>query len=376
MRIVQVANFVHPGSGGVRVVIEELSAQYAARGHDVMSIQPGDRYRLTQDDQGRVRVQVPGVPLPGSGGYRLLVRRRPLEAIIASWRADLIEVHDTSTLTWLGAAGHAQGATTVLFVHERLGLVLGDHLRRGGNGALRTARWHHRRAVRHFDHVVAPSRFAAAEVEGLAEAVVVPWGVDARRFHPDLRHRAGQRGGRRRVMLVSRLSREKRPLLAVSAIAELRRRGHDVELVVAGDGPLRADVAEGDGVVALGHVTDRDQLAALIADADAVVCPGPRETFGLAALEALACGTPVACIGPAAISELLAPGAGVGCAARPDALADGLERLLLGDRAAQRRAARARAEQFTWDAAASSLLAWYRPSSGSLVHRLPTPSVA
>src|SRR3712207_7820352 len=42
-----------------------------------------------------------------------------------------------------------------------------------------------------------------------------------------------------------------------------------------------------------GHIADRSAVAALLASADVVVAPGPVETFGLAALEALACGTPV-----------------------------------------------------------------------------------
>ena len=45
-------------------------------------------------------------------------------------------------------------------------------------------------------------------------------------------------------------------------------------------------------VTFLGFVTDRELFAQLLATADAVVAPGPIETFGLAALEALASGTP------------------------------------------------------------------------------------
>ena len=88
------------------------------------------------------------------------------------------------------------------------------------------------------------------------------------------------------VLLASRLSREKRPALALDTVAELVRRGHRVRLLVAGDGPLRAHLeqrAHGLPVSFLGFVRDRDRMAALLASADVVLAPGPVETFGLAA---------------------------------------------------------------------------------------------
>ena len=187
MRIVQVANFVHPASGGVRVAIDELGARYAAAGHAVMSIRPGDRHHLARDDGGRVRVELPGVSLPTSGGYRVLFRRAPVASVIASWRPDVVEVHDITTLSWAGAFGRTLGATTVMVAHERLGLVLGDHL--GARRAVRrAAAWHERRIVDGFDHIVAPSRYAAAELDAVAAVRVVPLGVDLDLFRPERRH--------------------------------------------------------------------------------------------------------------------------------------------------------------------------------------------
>ena len=167
MRIVQVANFVHPASGGVRVAIDELGARYAAAGHAVMSIRPGDRHHLVRDDGGRVHVELPGVSLPSSGGYRVLLRRAPVASVIASWRPEVVEVHDTTTLLWAGGFGRTVGATTVMVVHERLGLVLGDHVG-AGRAMRRAAAWHVRQAIADFDQIVAPSRYAAAELDGFA----------------------------------------------------------------------------------------------------------------------------------------------------------------------------------------------------------------
>ena len=61
----------------------------------------------------------------------------------------------------------------------------------------------------------------------------------------------------------------------------------------------------------VGHLADRSSVAGLLASADVVMAPGPVETFGLAALEALACGTPVVAASTSAVAEL------VGGVARP-----------------------------------------------------------
>ena len=82
MRIVQVTNFVHDRSGGIRTTLDALADCYVDAGHDVMTIRPGPRHHLT-DDGHRVHVQLPGILLPSSGGYRVMLRRRPMSAVIA-----------------------------------------------------------------------------------------------------------------------------------------------------------------------------------------------------------------------------------------------------------------------------------------------------
>src|SRR5207248_7208457 len=96
--------------------------------------------------------------------------------------------------------------------------------------------------------------------------------------------------------MASRLSKETRQELADVPVRELNRRRVPARLVVCGDGPIRKSLAResrGLPVVWLGFVSDRDELASLIARSDIALAPGPIETFGLGALESLACGTPV-----------------------------------------------------------------------------------
>ena len=99
-----------------------------------------------------------------------------------------------------------------------------------------------------------------------------------------------------RLVHVGRLSREKSPHLAVATAVDLHRRGVPVRLDVYGTGPHRdelEEIAGGAPVVFHGHVAGREELADRIGEADIALSVCPGETFGLAVLEALACGTPV-----------------------------------------------------------------------------------
>nr|MDT0666276.1 glycosyltransferase [Micromonospora sp. DSM 115978] len=147
----------------------------------------------------------------------------------------------------------------------------------------------------------------------------------------------------------SRLSPEKRGDLAVDALAELVRRRVPARLVVAGDGPSRARLerrAAGLPVVFLGFVNDRERMASLLATADVVLAPGPVETFGLAALEAMASGTPTVVHHASALAELVVPGAGVAAAGSGWTFADAVQELLEVPVADRTAAARGRAECF------------------------------
>ncbi|CAM5470276.1 D-inositol-3-phosphate glycosyltransferase [Streptomyces griseomycini] len=77
----------------------------------------------------------------------------------------------------------------------------------------------------------------------------------------------------------------------------------------------------------LGHVRDRALLGALQACADVCLAPGPAETFGLAALEAMACGTPVVASASSALPEVIGESGAV-AEDRGEAFAEAVELLL------------------------------------------------
>ncbi len=71
LRIVRLANFVAPASGGLRTALRELGKGYLEAGHRPVLVVPGERESDEETGQGRV-ITLPGPLLPGTGGYRVL----------------------------------------------------------------------------------------------------------------------------------------------------------------------------------------------------------------------------------------------------------------------------------------------------------------
>ena len=113
MRVVQVANFYGPRSGGLRTAVDRLGAEYCAAGHEVFLIVPGPRAGRTRLRTGVVRITVPARLIPFTGGYRA-VMPGPVRALLEALRPDALEVSDRLTLRSLGRWGREHGATTVM----------------------------------------------------------------------------------------------------------------------------------------------------------------------------------------------------------------------------------------------------------------------
>ena len=361
MRIVQVANFVTPSSGGLRTTLRHLAKGYADHGHEVVQILPGADDAKVETLWGRqVTLRSPAL---GSTGYRLLLDRGGVRRALERAAPHALEVHDRTTLRGLGRWARAHGAPSLVVSHERLDRWLDqwlparsrlDVLADRSNAAL----------ARDFDTVVCTTEWAAEEFRRLhvPRLAVVPLAVDSAAFpcRPGPRGPAAGTGDDGvALVMASRLSREKCPEVALGTVRELLRRGVAARLVVAGDGPLRRRLqatARDLPVEWLGFVPDRARLAAVLADADVALAPGPVETFGLAALEALASGTPVVADARSALPGVLGPDAGRAAVGGCRAFADGVQDLLATPERIRRAAARARAEEFSWEATVRGFL--------------------
>jgi len=383
MHIAQVANFHSPTSGGLRVALDHLARGYVAEGHRVTRIVPGDRDRDETSDGVRV-ICLRSPRLPGSGGYRAITRRARVAELLCDDPPDVVELSDKTTL--LAAVDRVRTATrakVVLLSHERIDSILAPRLPKGVPLESLADRWN-RRLLRSCDAVVTASWFAAVEFDRIAapRIVRIPLGVDLEAMTPlrtSGRPQPSQPTGRWELVCVGRLSAEKQPEMAIAVLRQLLERGVDAHLTVVGDGPMRDDLERaGSGlpVTFTGHVDDRSAIADLLRCADVAIAPCPIETFGLAALEAMACGTPVVVPHLGGLAELAGPGAGVRAAQTPAAFADGVEQLLCGNREAQRRLTRRHAERYDWDTTVHRMLALFndlseKHTSPSTVARTP-----
>lgn len=173
-----------------------------------------------------------------------------------------------------------------------------------------------------------------------ARVSVIPYGVDLAAF--ELREGEAEEARRRRavfgrpvVLFVGVL----RPYKGLDVLLEAVARVPGVQLVIAGRGPERLRLAARaarlgltNRVTFLGYVPDSERRILLHA-ADVFVLPSidAREAFGIAQLEAMACGLPVIAtdlptgvrsVNPHGVGGLLVP------PQNPDALAAGIARLL------------------------------------------------
>ncbi|KUI36989.1 alpha-(1-2)-phosphatidylinositol mannosyltransferase [Mycobacterium sp. IS-1496] len=362
MRVVQVANFYGPRSGGLRTAVDRLGAEYCAAGHEVYVVVPGHRAAQQRLPTGVTRITLSARLIPFTGGYRAVLPG-PVTALLQELQPDAVEVSDRLTLRSLGGWGRRHGAVTVMISHERLDRLVGQVL--PGRIARAVADVANRRTASNYDTVVCTTAFARREFDRIdaTNVVTVPLGVDLDQFHP---RRRSDRVRRRwaaadQTLLVhcGRLSVEKHAHRSIDAVAALRHSGVDARLVVVGEGPLRQRLerqAAGLPVDFTGFIGCRDTVAAILASADVALAPGPHETFGLAALEALACGTPAVVSRTSALAEILTADSGASADNDPEAIAHAVSTVIRKPESLRRSDARRRAEQFTWPRAAEGML--------------------
>ena len=360
MRIAQLANFVGATSGGMRTAIEQLGRGYVAAGAERLLVIPGPVDAVRSTELGNVvQVRAPRV----GGGYRLIVEPWRVTEALERFAPTSVEWSDKLTLLPVAWWARRNGVRSVLLSHERMGDMFA--MRTGLETTSKVSiGLLNRLIVRSFDTVVVTSAYAEGEFRAVADAAGcpvarVPLGVDLTTFRPaSSPHR--RPGPELRLVHAGRLSREKSPHLAVATAVELHRHGIPLRLDVYGDGPHRAELEElaGDAPVHFhGYVGGRAALAERLAAADVALSVCPGETFGLAVLEALACGTPVVTADRGGARELVDASCGAWGAPEPTALADAVLRLLAQPGTARRTAARWRAEQYGWDRAVARMLA-------------------
>lgn len=237
------------------------------------------------------------------------------------------------------------------------------------------------------DRLVANTEIESKQLLDLYDAdprrtVTIPPGVDTDRFRPGDRAAAraelGLPAGAMVLAFVGRIQRLKAPDVLLRAAAELAARAPGLRerlVVLVAGGPSGSGLAEPTSLHELAAelgITDLvrflppragDELVTVYRAADVVAVPSHNESFGLVALEAQACGTPVVAtrVGglPVAVAEgrsgLLVTGHDI------SDWADALGELVLdpGRREQMGRTAATHAHRFSWDRTTDALLGAY-----------------
>ena len=290
----------YPTYGGSGVIATELGLALAARGHEVHFLSYEPPYRLAAMGQAQPNVTFHEVQVTA---YPLF-RYPPYDLALASKMVEVIEHFGVEVLHAHYAVPHAVSAVlaremasspvkVLTTLHGTDVTLIGQdksYLPATRYGILRS------------DGITAVSQHLKEETNRVicseCEIDVVYNFVDTDRYRPgpDEETRAGLcRAGEKILLHVSNYRAVKRPEEVVRMFsivaAEMPAR-----LLLVGEGPelpraeaLANELGVGDRVQYLGQRADIERI---LPCADAFLLPSASESFGLAALEAMACGVP------------------------------------------------------------------------------------
>ncbi len=310
---------------------------------------------------------------PSSRPSRLLWEQTVLPLLLRRLRVDVLHSPHHHTPLLVGLAGAPRRVVTIHDVTFRLLPKRYPLARRLYMESVTRA------AARVADAIITPSKTVRRDVIRMlgapAERVVAIAEAAGPQYSPVEDERALDRV-RRKYRLPSRYilsvgSREpgKNRIRLIQAYAQLRNaENHDCALVIAGqpawgyegEFELVSQLRLKDQVRFLGYVPD-DDMPALYSAATILTFPSLYEGFGLPALEAMACGTPVITSNVSALPEIGGDAAVLLDPRDTEALAKAMERVLADGalRADLRKRGIERAKQFSWQRAARETLTVY-----------------
>jgi glycosyltransferase involved in cell wall biosynthesis len=240
-------------------------------------------------------------------------------------------------------------------------------------------------AARHAAALICVSESTAARLRELCHPQspvhVVVHGVDHARFRPDEPDAGLDEAVLRRlgvsapyIAFVGTLEPRKDVPTLVGAFDRVCSAHPGLTLVLAGLPGWGSEAVEAaigtarhrDRIVRLGYVPD-EAVPAILRGAAAVAYPSLEEGFGLPALEALACGSPLVTTTGSAMQEMAEGAALLVDPGGLDALAGALDMLVRGDEALETRRARGLeiAARHTWEASAAAHMAVYRSAAAT-----------
>jgi alpha-1,6-mannosyltransferase len=377
LTVLDITKFFGDATGGIRTYLLAKAQHVQSDGtlRQILVV-PGAEDAVAEEGGVRCyRLRGPRIPFDQS--YRFLLATRTTRRILEHERPDLIEVGSPWVVPWVTRrANRVLQAPMVWFYHTHFPAILDPEL--SGVPAYRRAAgrlsWAYvRRLASLYRATLVASESVAQQLEraGVPRVHRVALGVDLDCFHPS--RRLAARETRRRhglpdapiAVFLGRFTEEKQLETVLTAWREVERRT-GAWLVLVGAGPREPrlrPLAEGRQVRWVPFLKNRAQVADLLAACDLYVAPGPAETFGLSALEAMASGTPVLSVDAGGVADRVrASGAGILYAAgNAGACAEAAVTILRADLRVLGAIARAYAERHhSWRRAFEGIFDTYR----------------
>ncbi|HEY0099522.1 MAG TPA: N-acetyl-alpha-D-glucosaminyl L-malate synthase BshA [Pyrinomonadaceae bacterium] len=306
---------VYPTYGGSGIVGSELGKELAKRGHTVHFIASALPTRLTELNE-RVRfheVEMMSYPLFEHQPYTLALATK-MATVAEMEQLDLLHVHY--------AIPHSISAILAresLKPQRRLPVITTLH---GTDitlvGADRSYLPITRYGIAQSDGVTAISHYLRRETEetfGYSQVEVIPNFVCGSEYtrqpSPSLRAELSP-AGEPLLVHVSNFRPVKRPVDCVEILARVRERGVGARLVMVGDGSERGRAEHRARCLNVEKfctfVGKQPRIVDYLSVADVLLLPSEQESFGLAALEAMACEVPVVASRVGGIPEVVTDG--------------------------------------------------------------------
>lgn len=330
MKLVDISALYSPTGGGIRTYTRNKLRAAERLGHDLTVVVPGadDSVEVIGHRSRIVNIRSPRFPLDRS--YFYFENNAVIHDALDSHAPDFVEASSpwgsaTAVAEWQGSAPRAlvmHADPLSAWAYRWLeGMVSRKTIDKGFDWFWR----HLRRLDAGFDMVVCASPSLASRMTegGLQRVRTIPMGVEPGIFSPALRDPALRARMLARCELpetatlllgVGRFSPEKRwPLVIAGATAAGYSR--PLGLVIVGDGhgrtPVLRAVGENPHIQLVAPISDRLELARLLASADLLVHGANAETFGMVQAEALASGLPIVVPDEGGAGDQALPGLGL-----------------------------------------------------------------
>lgn len=324
LKVAMFTDSYYPSVDGVVVSLTTTSQELKRQGHEVVVFAPEPPGGTVENLPDRV-IWLPAHEFRWYHGYRSALFPSSIVSQVRREKPDIIHSHGIGFAGIQALVASRNTKIRNVFTFHTMLTEAATHYAPPVlpiDVMIRLAWIYHRNFMKRPHAVITPTNTIREELQNhrirARRWEVIPTGVDCERFSPSIsgkpvRDRLGL-DGKRVVLTVGRVAREKNLDLLIAGFAEFTKKIDDAILLIAGKGPavdyytaMVKEMGLTEKVMFAGFVPD-SELSSYYAAADAFVIASKFETQGIAPLEAMATGKRVACMNSRALAEIIQDG--------------------------------------------------------------------